>query len=204
MKKDKLYRQIDVFDKKTEGLINEIELDSFDLELMKTRFNVSQDDYLMYNPYEIDSSKIDLFSNIKFDFKKYDYYLACYRGLTKNELEILMINKFCKPDRRERLIGLLKTNRGKLCLSHFDSFDLSLFDSLNKNEKEIIKEKAGKYGINQVYIMSENSQFDRKIMYLNDYLDSILFSVSSSLTIFGDAKFVFYDGEGKNNRLISK
>ena len=75
---DKLRRQIDVFDKESDSLINEIYLDLFDLELMKTRFNAPKDDYLMYNPYEIDSSKIDLFSEVKFDFKKYDYYLACY------------------------------------------------------------------------------------------------------------------------------
>jgi hypothetical protein len=78
MKKNQIHRQIDVFDKKTEKLIDEINIISFDLESMKARFNVPQEDYLMYNPYEIDSSKIDLFADIEFDFNKYDYFLACY------------------------------------------------------------------------------------------------------------------------------
>jgi len=206
MEKDKIYRQIDVFDKKTERLIKEIELDSFDLELIKSRFDIALDDQLMYNPYEIDLSKTDLFPTVKFDFKKYDYYIACYRGLTKTEQEILMINKYCKKDNRERLISQLKSNRDKFrnSLAHFDSLDLALFDNLIKNEKEIIKQRATKLKINQVQIISESSQFDRKLMDLQKCFDSILFSGFGNLIIFGDSKFVYFEGEGKNNRWISK
>jgi len=70
---DKVLRQIDVFDNGTDGLISEIKPSSFDLEFMKSRFNVMENDSLMYNPYEINSSHIDLFPKIKFDFKKYAY-----------------------------------------------------------------------------------------------------------------------------------
>jgi hypothetical protein len=206
MKKDKLYRQIDVFDKKTEGIISEIELDSFDLELIKSRFDIPKADQLMYNPYEIDLSKTDLFPLIKFDFKKYDYYVACYRGLTKSEQETLMINKYCKKDRRERLISQSKSNRDKFrkSLAHFDSFDLSLFDNLIKNEKETIKQKADKLKINQVQIISESSKYDRKVMDLQMCLDTVLFSGFGNLIIFGDSIFIYFEGEGKNNRWISK
>ena len=206
MEKDKIYRQIDVFDKKRERLIKEIELDSFDLELIKLRFDIPQDDQLMYNPYEIDLSKTDLFPTIKFDFKKYDYYVACYRGLTKTEQEILMINKYCKKDSRERLISQLKSNRDKFrsSLAHFDSLDLGLFDNLIKNEKEIIKQRADKLKIKQVQIISESSQFDRKLMDLQECFDSVLFSGFGNLIIFGDSKFVYFECEGKNNRWISK
>jgi hypothetical protein len=82
---DKLIRQIDIFDKKTDGLTSEIGLDSFDLELMKSRFNVASNDPLMYNPYEIDSSNVDLFPNVKFDFNEYSYYLACYNDSETNK-----------------------------------------------------------------------------------------------------------------------
>jgi hypothetical protein len=75
-----IYRQIDVYDKKTEGLVKELNLEIFDLELMKSRFNILKDDPLMYNPYEIDISKADLFPGIIFDFGRYDYFLACYSG----------------------------------------------------------------------------------------------------------------------------
>lgn len=72
-------RQIDVFDKKTERLITEIKLDTFDLVLMKSRFNVSNNDPLMFKPYEINRVTTDLFPEINFDFIEYDYYLACYQ-----------------------------------------------------------------------------------------------------------------------------
>jgi hypothetical protein len=75
-----IYRQIDVFDKKTEALVKELNLEVFDLELMKSRFNILKNDPLMYNPYEIDMSKADLFPGIIFEFERYDYFLACYNG----------------------------------------------------------------------------------------------------------------------------
>jgi hypothetical protein len=206
MSNQKIYRQIDVFDKKTERLIKEIELNSFDLELMKSRFNVPIDDPLMYYQYEIDLSKVDLFSSIEFNFKKHDYFLACFRGLTKHEREILTINKYCKSENRKRLIGLMTTNRSKFreTLPHFDSLDLSLFDNLIKNEKTIIKSIATKLGIEKVQIISENSGFDRKIMDLEECMDIVLSSGFGNLLIFGDSDFVYYEGEGKNNRWISK
>lgn len=73
-----LIRQVDVFEKKTERLNSEIVLDSFDLEVMKLRFVISPKDPMMFNPYLIDKTNIDLFPNIEFDFENYDYYLACY------------------------------------------------------------------------------------------------------------------------------
>ena len=82
--------------------------------------------------------------------------------------------------------------------------DLALFDNLIKNEKEIIKQRATKLKINQVQIISESSQFDRKLMDLQKCFDSVLFSGFGNLIIFGDSKFVYFEGEGKNNRWISK
>ena len=78
MKTHSTVRQIDVFDKKTERLIEELKLDSFDLEFFKTKFVARQNDPLMYNPYKIDANNFQLFQNIKFEFDKYDYFLACY------------------------------------------------------------------------------------------------------------------------------
>ncbi|AHW61562.1 hypothetical protein SAMN05444285_1672 [Draconibacterium orientale] len=206
MRKDKIYRQIDVFDKKTEELVDEIVLDFFDLDLMKSRFEIPPDDHLMYNPYEIDSSKTDLFSTIKFNFKKYDYFIACYRGLSKDEQEVWLINNYCKKALRKRLINQIKSHRDKFrkSLSHFDSLDLSLFDNLIINEKEIIRKQAEKLKTKQVYVISESSDFDRKIFNLNECLDSVLFSGFGNIIIFGESKFVYFEGEGKNNRWISK
>ena len=78
-------RQIEVFDKKTDLLVNEIEIDPFDLKLMKTRFKIKKKDPLMYDPYEITLSTMDLFLEIEFNFKDFSYYLAAYQKPIKQD-----------------------------------------------------------------------------------------------------------------------
>jgi hypothetical protein len=73
-----IVRQIDVFDNKTEELLRELNIDSFDLDLFKKRFDVKEEDPLMYYGYEITSSTVDLFPDIQFDFGNYSYYVVCY------------------------------------------------------------------------------------------------------------------------------
>ena len=53
MKGLKIIRQVDVFDKKTEELINEIILEDFNLEVIKPHFELVENDPKMYHPYEI-------------------------------------------------------------------------------------------------------------------------------------------------------
>lgn len=85
MKPYRIIRQIDVFDKNNENLIEEISIEPFDLELMKSRFEIQSDDPLMYYPYEIDASKADIFPHIKFDFTKNLYFIATYQEPTNNK-----------------------------------------------------------------------------------------------------------------------
>jgi hypothetical protein len=54
-------------------------IESFDIRLMKSRFKIKRNDPLLYDPYEIDATKTDLFPEVKFNFKKYSYYLATYQ-----------------------------------------------------------------------------------------------------------------------------
>lgn len=74
-----IIRQIDIFDNQTDKLVKEIPMESFDLDIFRKRFSFKKGDSLMYDPYEITSSTIDLFPNIKFEFDKYSYYVACYQ-----------------------------------------------------------------------------------------------------------------------------
>jgi hypothetical protein len=78
MKTHLRHRQIDYYDKITDKIIGEIDIESFDLDMIKKRFSIHKDDPFVFNPYLIDLSNVDLFPNVKFDFKRYDYYLACY------------------------------------------------------------------------------------------------------------------------------
>jgi hypothetical protein len=75
-----IVRQIDVFDNGTELLVREIPIDAFDLDTFKTRFNAKKEDPLMYDPYEITVETMDLFPGLKFDFKKFSYYVGCYQA----------------------------------------------------------------------------------------------------------------------------
>lgn len=74
-----ILRKIDVFDNKTERLVTELNIESFELNLFKKRFDVKEQDPLMYNCYQITSSTVDLFPNITFEFEKYSYYVVCYQ-----------------------------------------------------------------------------------------------------------------------------
>ena len=74
-----IIRQVDIFDNQTELLVQEVPVDSFNLETFRKRFEAKSEDPLMYNPYEITYSTIDLFPKITFDFEKYSYYVACYQ-----------------------------------------------------------------------------------------------------------------------------
>lgn len=71
-------RQIDYYDKITDKLIGEIDIEYFDLDVIKKRFPIPTDDPFVFNPYQIVLNNVDLFPNVKFDFKRYDYFLSCY------------------------------------------------------------------------------------------------------------------------------
>jgi len=78
MKTHLRHRQIERYDKFTERIIDEIDIESFDLNLIKKTFSIPKDDPFVFNPYQIVLSHVDLFPYVKFDFKRHDYYLACY------------------------------------------------------------------------------------------------------------------------------
>jgi hypothetical protein len=74
-----ILRQVDIFENQTNNLIQEMPIDKFDLEIFKKKFKTKNEDPLMYDPYEITSSTVDLFPEINFDFEKYSYFIVCYQ-----------------------------------------------------------------------------------------------------------------------------
>ncbi len=74
-----LTRQIDVFNRDNEELVQEILVENFNLERVTKVFDIPSEDPLMYNPYEITSKNCGIFPGVNFDFNKYQYYLACYQ-----------------------------------------------------------------------------------------------------------------------------
>ncbi len=73
----KVNRFIEVYIKKREDFIEENFLSEFDLRQMVKLFNVSSEDPLMYNPYQILEKHQGKFPEVIFDFEKYEYYITC-------------------------------------------------------------------------------------------------------------------------------
>ncbi|WP_449578676.1 DUF7683 domain-containing protein [Pontibacter aquaedesilientis] len=79
----KIIRQIDVFDNKTERLVDEILLSDIDLDELKNIIQTEESDSALYNCYEITGSLKKYFEGLGYSFKenKYSYYLCCYQEI---------------------------------------------------------------------------------------------------------------------------
>lgn len=79
----KIIRQINVFDNKTERLVNEILLSDLDLEEVRKIIQPEESDPALYNCYEITGSLKEYFEGfgLSFEENKYSYYLCCYKDV---------------------------------------------------------------------------------------------------------------------------
>ena len=78
----KIERLITIFDKKSEQLVQEINIDYIDLDLLKSILKPKEEDPLMYGIYEITLDNFGLINSIlkakiDYDFSKNYYYLEC-------------------------------------------------------------------------------------------------------------------------------
>ncbi|HEY0612750.1 MAG TPA: hypothetical protein VGD35_23900 [Chitinophaga sp.] len=79
----KVERLISIFNRQTEELVEEINVDYIPLDTLKVIFGPREDDPLMLDPYQIDEKTMNtlsryLKSRIEFDFKKFIYQLDCF------------------------------------------------------------------------------------------------------------------------------
>lgn len=78
----KIERVISWFDKDTEILQGEFNIDKVPLEALKIVFRPPEDDPLMYNPYTIYSEQAQQLKellDIRFDFERYVYQVDCFQ-----------------------------------------------------------------------------------------------------------------------------
>lgn len=78
----KIERLISWFDKDTELLVSEENIDSVDLEILKSIFKPPSEDPLMYNPYNIyedEARELNKYISLKFEFDKYYYQVDCFQ-----------------------------------------------------------------------------------------------------------------------------
>ena len=75
-----LIRNIEWFDKKTEELIGEVDLNGIDLALLQKNWNLNENSPMIdcYAINEIQADFLSCFTDIEFDFDKYDYFISSY------------------------------------------------------------------------------------------------------------------------------
>jgi hypothetical protein len=125
------------------------------------------------------------------------------------ELEFKVIERFIVKEKQERFKSFINklTSRKKFTdkLAHFNDLDMTLFSEVNGNERQIIKEKIKPLNrITDCYIISENENIDGSRMNIDKALDQTIGTGFGTLLVFGDVDFVYYEGEGPNDRWISK
>ncbi len=78
-------RLISVYDKQTQELLKEYNIDFIKFDTLKKMFNPPDDDPLMYNFYWVEESQLEEMKqlvDVNFDLTKYIYQLECFQANT--------------------------------------------------------------------------------------------------------------------------
>jgi hypothetical protein len=79
----KIERVISWFDKQTEELKGEYNVDHISLDTLKTIFKPDKNDPLMYNPYTIyfqEAKALEALIDFKFDLDNFIYQIDCFQA----------------------------------------------------------------------------------------------------------------------------
>jgi hypothetical protein len=203
----KLIREIQVSEKATDKVVEEILLLEMDVDRLNMIFGEQTDDPLFYGGFEITRNLVQYFPDIKFDLDRYDYYVVCSRELTETELEILTINRYFQKDKAKRFVDFVMKdkNRAKFIstLAHTRDLDYSKFRKVEKREKEFVMEMLSKQKLSKCYVISENKKIDGLYMNSEKALDSTIGYGMGTILVFGDAEIIFYEGEEPGNSWVS-
>jgi hypothetical protein len=126
-----------------------------------------------------------------------------------HDIEKKVIERFIVKTKRERYLAFIENDktRGKFIseLAHFRDFIQEQFDEISGDEKKVIMDRIKGLGnIKECYLISENSELDRKRLDIDTALSKTIGYGMGTLIVFGDAEIVFYEAEGPSDRWISK
>jgi hypothetical protein len=130
--------------------------------------------------------------------------------MTNNiDIESKVIERFVIKTKRDRYLNFIKSEktRPKFIndLSHINFFREDLFDKVEGNEYEFIKQRIKLLGNpNDCYVISENQRIDKKRLNIDTALTETIGADQGTLLVFGDAEILYSEAEGFNNRWISK
>jgi len=125
------------------------------------------------------------------------------------DIEKKVIERFVVKTKRDRYLTFVESDktRHKFIseLAHFRDLRQERFDEISGDEKKVIKDRIKGLGtIKDCYLISENSELDRKRLDIDTALNKTIGYGMGTLIVFGDAEIVFYEAEGPNDRWLSK
>ncbi|MFA7447324.1 MAG: hypothetical protein WCY77_02710 [Weeksellaceae bacterium] len=125
------------------------------------------------------------------------------------DLETKVIERFVIKAKRDRYLTFIKNDktREKFIndLHHMNFLKVDLFDKIEGNEFDAIKERIKSLGVlKDCYIISDCSRLDKKKLDIDTALRETIGSDSGTIIVFGDAEIIYSEAEGFNNRLISR
>lgn len=130
--------------------------------------------------------------------------------MTNNiDIEIKVIQRFVIKEKRDRYLDFVKNDKTRKKfiseLHHMNFLDQDLFDRVEGNEYEYIKQRIAFLGtVNECYVISENDSIDKKVLDIETALKEVIGADQGTLLVFGDAEILYSEAEGFNNRWISK
>lgn len=130
--------------------------------------------------------------------------------MTNNiNIESKVIERFVIKTKRDRYLNFIKSEktRPKFIndLSHINFLREDLFDKVEGNEYEFIKQRIKLLGNpNDCYVISENQRIDKKRLDIDTALTETIGADQGTLLVFGDAEILYSEAEGFNNKLISR
>ena len=125
------------------------------------------------------------------------------------DIESKVIERFVIKTKRERYLTFIKSEKTRPRfindLSHINFLREDLFDKVEGNEFEFIKQRIKLLGnLKDCYVISENQLIDKKRLDIDTALTEIIGADLGTLIVFGDAEILYSEAEGFNNRWISK
>lgn len=124
------------------------------------------------------------------------------------DIEKKVIERFVVKTKRERYLTFIESEKTRskfiTALAHFRDLQQERFSKINGDEKKVIKDRIKELSnIKDCYLISENSELDRKRLDIDTALNLTIGYGMGTLIVFGDAEMVFYEAEGPSNRWIS-
>lgn len=125
------------------------------------------------------------------------------------DIETKVIERFVIKTKQDRYLTFIKSEktRPKFIndLSHFNFLREDLFDKVEGNEYEFIKQRIKVLGnLKDCYVISENQRIDKKRLDIDTALIETIGADQGTLLVFGDAEILYSESEGFNKRWISK